>query len=226
MPRLNMIVEGQTEEAFVNGVLKEPLAQQQVWACARCVETSRDKKRAKIYRGGLLDYQKAKRDIERWMKEDQRPDAFFTTMFDLYALPADFPGFAEAGRLSEPLARVAALEESFRQDINHQHFIPYIQLHEFEALILSDPSKFDWEFIEHTEAIGRLVSLCASFTSPELIDDGNESALSKRIIREIPEYEGRKASAGPLIAAKIGLPVLRQKCLHFDEWLKKLEALT
>jgi hypothetical protein len=225
MPRLNMIVEGQTEEAFVNAVLKEALAERQVWACARCVETSRDKKRRKIYRGGLLDYERAKGDILRWMKEDQQPDAHFTTMFDLYALPDDFPGFAQARRLIDPRQRVAALEESFRRDIEHHRFVPYIQLHEFEALILSDPSKFDWEFIEHAEAIGRLVTLCGAFASPELIDDGEDSAPSKRIIREIPEYEGRKASAGPLIAAKIGLPLIRQKCPHFDEWLKKLEAL-
>ncbi len=226
MPRLNMIVEGQTEEAFVNGVLQEPLAQQQVWACARCVETSRDKRHARIYRGGLLDYRRAKRDIQRWMKEDQRPDAYFTTMFDFYRLPADFPGFDQARRMNDSLQRATALEESFRLDIGDSRFIAYIQLHEFEALLLSDPSKFDWEFTEHVEAIGRLVLLCAGFASPELINDGQDSAPSKRIIREIPEYARRKASAGPFIAGKIGLPMMRQKCPHFDEWLKKLEALT
>jgi hypothetical protein len=225
MPRLNMIVEGQTEEAFVHEVLKAPLAGVQVWVAVRRVEMSRDKKRGKIYRGGLFDYDRAKRDIIRWMKEDQHADAYFTTMFDLYALPDDFPGFSEARRLADPYQRVSALEIAFRQDVNHPRFHPYIQLHEFEALVLSDPRQLDWEFVEHADAIERLVSLCAAFASPELIDDGHQTAPSKRIIADIPEYEGRKASAGPLIAAKISLPVLRQKCPHFDEWLKKLEAL-
>jgi hypothetical protein len=220
-----MIVEGRTEELFVQDIIGPALVAQQVWVSVRRVQTSVDKKLGRRYRGGLDNYAKARRDLLSWLKQDQDPAVFFTTMFDLYALPGDFPGFDEAGQLGDPYRRVAALEESLRQDVGDRRFIPYIQLHEFEALLLSDPSKFDWEFMEHAQAIDRLVEMCASFASPELINDGNETAPSRRIIREIPEYEGRKASAGPLIAAKIGLPVLRQKCPHFDEWLKKLEAL-
>jgi hypothetical protein len=224
MIRLNMVVEDQTEETFVHAVLKEPLGQRQIWVTPRRVETSRDKRRAKIYRGGLLDYQRARRDLMRWLKEDQDPAAYFTTMFDLYALPADFPDYATAKKYG-PYQRIAALEEAFKKDINHPRFLPYIQLHEFEALLLADASKFDWEFIEHEKAIERLVKLCADYASPELIDDGEHTAPSKRIIQEIPEYEGRKASAGPLIAAKIGLSLLRQKCPHFNAWLEMIEAL-
>jgi hypothetical protein len=120
---------------------------------------------------------------------------------------------------------VAFLEEALGKDFDHPRFVPYIQLHEFEALLLADPSKFDWEFIEHDAAIRRLQALAASVATPELIDDGEHTAPSKRIIAEIPEYAGRKASAGPLIASKIGLPVLRQKCPHFDDWLRRIETL-
>jgi hypothetical protein len=225
MIRLNMIVEGQTEEAFVHAVLEEQLATRQVFVAVRCVETSRDKKRHQVFRGGMLAFRRAREDLERWMKEDQRPEAWFTTLFDLYALPDDFPQSEEARTLRTPVERVTALEEAFRQVIGHPRFIPHLQLHEFEALLLVDPSKFDWEFIEHAEAIDRLIALAASFASPEEIDEGKDTAPSKRIIREIPEYQFRKASAGPLIASKIGLPLLRQKCPHFHGWLAKLEAL-
>jgi hypothetical protein len=225
MPRLNMIVEGRTEELFVQEVISPALVAQEVWVSVRRVQTSVDKKLGRRYRGGLDNYAKARKDLLSWLKQDHDAAAFFTTMFDLYALPGDFPGFAEASRLGDPYRRIAALEDSLRQDVGDRRFIPYIQLHEFEALLLSDPSQFDWEFTEHAEAIGRLVALAAESESPELINDGNESAPSKRIIQAIPEYEARKASAGPLIAAKISLPVLRQKCPHFDEWMKKLEAL-
>jgi hypothetical protein len=224
MPRLNMIVEGQTEETFVHAVLEGPLAQRGVWVGVRCVETSRDKRRGRIYRGGILRYARARSDLIRWMKEDQQGDVHFTTMFDLYALPDDFPGYAEA----RPLAgrqRVAALEAAFRVDIGHPRFLPYLQLHEFEALLFCDPSKFDWAFIEHDEAIARLTTVAAGWGSPEEINDGEDTAPSKRIIREVPEYAFLKASAGPLIASKIGLPLLRQKCAHFREWLERLEAL-
>ena len=82
------------------------------------------------------------------MKEDRKPDAFFTTMFDLYALPVDFPGYEDACNCSNPYLRVERLEEEFLKDIGSTNFIPYIQLHEFEALVLTDPSKLLDRFFE------------------------------------------------------------------------------
>jgi hypothetical protein len=89
-----------------------------------------------------------------------------------------------------------------------------------------DPQKLDWEYLEHDTAIKNLVQVASCFASPELIDDGDETAPSKRIIQEIPEYEGMKVFAGPLVAGKIGLSTLRSKCEHFGEWLGRLEALS
>ena len=67
--------------------------------------------------------------------------------------------------------------------------------------------------------------MVSRFTSPEHVNDNTDTAPSKRIIREIPEYQGRKASAGPIVAAKIGLSTLRSQCAHFAQWLDKLESL-
>jgi len=111
------------------------------------------------------------------------------------------------------------------RDVGNRRFIPYIQLHEFEALLLAEPQKLDGEFFNRDEAIRKLVQMASEFDSPELIDDDKETAPSKRIIREITEYDGMKASAGPNVAAKIGLDTLRSKCPHFNEWLNKIERL-
>ncbi len=223
MIRLHMVVEGQTEETFVNRVLSHHLGQFDVSVDARCVETSR--RQVEIRRGGLRRYQKARKDLALWMKEDQNQDAYFTTMFDLYALPGDFPDYDKAMRSATPYERVALLEAAFKRDLDHPRFIAYIQLHEFEALLLTDPTKLDWEFLEHDRAIRSLTQMAAQFDNPELIDDHPETAPSKRIIQAIPEYEGRKPSAGPVIAAQIGISTIRAKCIHFDGWLKRLEAL-
>lgn len=222
--RLHFIVEGQTEETFVNRVLTPHLAAHSVWCNARCVMTSR--KGGVKHRGGLDRYARARNDIMLWMKEDQNPDAHFTTMFDLYALPTDFPGYADAQGRVDPRQRVALLECAMKRDIGHPRFIPYIQLHEYEALLLADPQKLDCEYPERDGAIQNLVQMASAFASPELIDGGNETAPSKRIIKEIPEYKGMKASAGPIVAEKIGLVSLRSKCGHFGEWLDRLETLT
>ncbi|WP_129630991.1 DUF4276 family protein [Candidatus Oscillochloris fontis] len=224
MIRLHFIVEGQTEETFVNRVLSHFLGQYMISVDVRRIETSR--RSGKIYRGGITEYIKIKKDVTLWMKEDQNNDAFFTTMFDLYALPNDFPEFTLAKQSNDAYDRVEIMEQAFEKDISDPRFIPYIQLHEFEALILSDPRCFDWEFINHNKAISQLIEVCSQFDSPELINDNPNTAPSKRIIQLIPEYQGRKSSAGSLIAEKIGIPSIAAKCPHFAAWLKRLVALS
>ncbi len=220
MIRLHVTAEGQTEQSFVKNVLSPYLTSFNVFADARAVLTSKDKKAHIEYRGGLISYIKARADIVAWLKEDNHHECRFTTMFDLYALPDDFPGFTEAAKLTDPYAKVAAIEHAFKQDIDDQRFIPYIQLHEFEALILSNPQHLDWEYLEHDKPICNLVTMVGS-KNPELINDSPETAPSKRILNEIPEYD--KVTSGVSVVKKIGLPALRQKCRHFSEWIDKLE---
>ena len=53
MRRLNFVVEGQTEEAFVNGVLRPHLGAIEMVATARCVTTRRDRRRPDIVHRGM-----------------------------------------------------------------------------------------------------------------------------------------------------------------------------
>jgi hypothetical protein len=224
--RLHFVVEGQTEETYVNTVLRSHLADCSVWADARLVETGRRK--GKACRGGVCRYSHLRSDLEHWMKQDAHGDVFFTTMIDLYGLASlqdRFPGWEEARTLKDPYAKVASLEEAWSRDIADRRFIPYLQLHEFEALILACPRHLLVQFVGREQEIGELEALAASFPSPELIDEGRDTAPSKRIIAKLPQYEGMKASAGPLVARDIGLDALRAKCRHFNEWLVRLEQV-
>ncbi|NQT39851.1 MAG: DUF4276 family protein [Planctomycetes bacterium] len=224
MARLLLTAEGYTEQRFALELLKEHLAKHEVYLSKPRL-ASLGKKKGHVHRGGLVRYEPVKEDIRRWLKEDQDSNAYFTTIFDLYALPGDFPGSDEASKLADPRARVRKLEEAFGEDIQDPRFIPYIQLHEFEAILLSDPAAFDCLYQEHARQIDQLKKLCKDYKSPELIDDGEQSAPSKRIEKEIPEYHGAKATAGPIIAAEIGLETIRDKCPHFNDWLTQLEGL-
>ena len=221
--RLHFIVEGQTETRFVNQVLAPHLADLSIVVDARRVQTSH--KGGVKYSGGVTNYELPKRDILQWMSDDRRSDARFTTMFDLYGLPSEFPGHSAAARTTNPYEKVRMIEDALMADINDWRFIPYIQLHEFEALILSFPAGLSAEFQDDEDGIRQLVALAAQFESPEHIDEGTDTAPSKRISREIPDYERRKASAGPIVAANIGLPALRRECAHFAEWIDRLERL-
>ncbi len=209
--RLHIVVEGQTEETYVNRVLKLHLADLEVWVDARSVETGR--KRGLVCRGGLCEYRRLRQDLVRWMKQDDHPEVFFTTMIDLYGLDRlkdTFPGWDDALRNPDPYRKVAGLEEAWHTDIGHPRFIPYLQLHEFEALLLASPTHLSAEFVGHDQEIATLQAMANGFASPELINDGQQTAPSKRIISELPQYEGMKASAGPIVAEKIGLAMLRQ----------------
>lgn len=180
----------------------------------------------KEFRGGMTNYAKAKEDILRWLKEEQNnADMAFTTMFDYYALPDDFPGYEEASRELDPYAKVAVIEKTFAEDINDCRFIPYIQLHEFETLLFADPQKFEIEYFDKPEGIEQLCKIASAFENPELINQGKETAPSKRIIKIYNDYEANKPVVGSMIAHEIGIDTLKRTCTHFNEWMDKLEKL-
>ena len=81
-------------------------------------------------------------------------------------------------------------------------------------------------FPNSEEGIANLATMAGEFASPEEIDDGRETAPSKRIIKEIPGYEDLKNPAGLVIAMEIGLEIIRKSCPHFNHWLSKLEKLS
>lgn len=225
MARLCLTAEGPTEQQFAVQPLAPHLARHGVYLTKpRLVVTNR--KMGK--RGGGSNYVTVKNDIQRWLKQEHGADVYFTTMFDVYRLPRYFPGYDSAVAIQDKYARVKALEKAFADDLHDARFIPYLQLHEFEAILFADPGALAQYYADapgldrKVEALRRLV---ADFDNPELIDDGEQTAPSKRIIEQFPEYEGEKPLAGPIIAGEIGLRAIRAKCHHFNEWLTRLEKL-
>ena len=148
--------------------------------------------------------------------------ALVTTMFDYYALPKDFPG-RDSLSTGQCYDQVAYLEKAFAEDIAHDKFLPYLLLHEFEALLFSVPEEIAKTFPKKDESHELLKIKTAHRNNPEEIDDGPMTAPSKRIKRLYPDYD--KSLQGPAIIQRIGLNNVRQECRHFDEWLTKLEAI-
>ncbi len=227
MIRLHITAEGQTEERFVKQTLSSYLASAGIFADVRCVLTSRDKKAGKSFRGGfrLHDaYGTVRKDILAWMREDNNPECRFSTMFDFYALPEDFPGMPESARINDKYKQVEFIEKAFASDIGDPRFIPYIQLHEFEALIFTEPSILIKEYPDRQSVIAELDAVCREYPNPELINSGAETAPSKRIIKLIPEHQGNKTSVASLVGM-LDMQILRSKCCHFNDWLAILLSL-
>jgi hypothetical protein len=220
--RLHITAEGHSEEKFVRDVLSIHLGNFNISADARRVLTKKDK--FKSYRGGIVRFEKFKKDITNWLLEDSNADVKFSTMIDLYGLPKDFPGQAEASKVQAPYEKVKILESKLEAEINDRRFIPYIQLHEFEALVFSNPDMIKYEYYGREKEVAKLTSMLnEKGNNPELINDSALTAPSKRIESLIPEYD--KVNSGVLILKAIGIDHIRNHCSHFNEWLTKLEAL-
>ncbi|MGH7135019.1 MAG: DUF4276 family protein, partial [Pirellulales bacterium] len=212
MARLYLFAEGPTEQRFGATVLVPHLANYGVYL-QKPVLIAHARKKGKIHRGGGRKYLPMKNDILRFMAQEKAPDVYFTTMIDLYGIHAGFPGLADAEKLRRsPIKRVEYLENAFATDIGDLRFIAHIQLHEFESLLFAEPAKFELFFPDDEKPIAALQAVADAHASPEEIDDGPTTAPSKRIIAQIPAYEGAKAAAAPQLAAAIGLDVIRGKC--------------
>jgi len=219
MIRLNITAEGFSEERFVTDILRPHLLNFNIYAEVRKVLTNRKLRK----RGGIVGYIKFKNDIKQWFKEC--PDVYHTTLIDLYGLDTDFPGH-KSTKLLKPYDRVLEMEKLLKEDLKFHRFIPYIQLHEFEALLFSDTSILEkWLCLYNKIPANCFTKIRDSFqdSNPELINDSPQTAPSKRILAICDSYD--KVNDGVLILKEIGLNKLRKECFHFNEWLTALENL-
>jgi hypothetical protein len=226
MARLYVFVEGQSEQTFADSVLRPHLAKLGIFVQGPIL-IAHARKKHRTHRGGGRNYTAMKNDIIRFLSQEKGADVFFTTMIDLYAIHPAFPGLSEGEKLRHlPAKRVEALERAFEDDIgDSRRFIAYIQLHEFEAYLFCDPSRFGSFFKRREKEIQALQAIAAAHATPELIDDGQQSAPSKRIIAHLPDYESTKSTVGPKVAELIGLDTIRSRCPHFNAWLSRMESL-
>lgn len=218
--RVNILAEGHAEVAFLKVALVPYFASHfDLQLTPMLVMTNRKHHK----KGGLQRYAQAKTDIERLISS--QPEAYISTMFDLFRLPKDFPNKDECTTLNQAHAQVECLERAFAEDIGSDMFIPYIQLHEFEALLYCDLDVLTRRIEGSNKGIEALKAEVAGL-EPEAINSGEATAPSKRLIKHVPIYERSKNRVGGPAAAEIPLSSLRANCPHFGAWLGRLEALS
>lgn len=218
MDRCRLLVEGQTEETFANRTLVPHLYSLGfVDVSVIVVATKRTANGAK-FRGGVLSWGQLLKDI--WpLVEDS--GALVTTLIDFYALPHDVPGVSTLDVGWDARRRIAHVEAAVAAAIDQTNFLPHIVLHELEALLYASPNLVGAHFNDGGVTRSMEADLTECF-EPELVDDGSETAPSKRIMMHRPDY--LKTSDGPAILADIGLPSIRAACPHFDAWLVQVEC--
>lgn len=213
--RVHVFCEGQTEETFIKEVLNQHFGSMGIWLNPIIILTSSHNK--KIQKGGVTSYDKIKWQIEKKCKED--PSAWVTTMLDFYGLPNDFPGM---NIQANAMSHAEIVRNAIEKDIEQPNFLAYLSVHEFESLLFSKPSAFEWCF-NAPEVIQAINNIRSQFLTPEHINNSKSTAPSKRILAICKGYE--KTLYGSLLALEIGLHTMRQECPLFDGWIRRIEAL-
>lgn len=222
MIRLGIIVEGRTEERFVRDTLGPHLAHHGVYAFPTQVGTPKRRGGARLHKGGG-DWPRWERDIRRVLGENSGADFRATTLFDLYGLPRGFPGLDEHAS-AESNARCDMLQKELGALISDRRFIPYLQRHEFETLVLAALPSLRDLFDAEDDLVGVMgLERDVAGVCVEDVNDGKETAPSKRLLRLVPGYQ--KAVHGPYAVELAGLSTVRQRCPRFDAWVSVLEHL-
>jgi hypothetical protein len=212
MRRLCVVCEGPTESEFVLSCLEPHLSAHGLLAYPSILQA-----RSGNHRGGRVTIERLGKHLAWECHQTDR----ITTLVDYY-------GFRDRGGRNQSELEAAILEEAQkwgRNRLDPRFVRPYVQMHEFEALLFADIEHFQlvldgWNPTTHDQ----LRTIRDTFPNPEKINDSPETAPSQRILRIFANGEYSKTEHGPLIAEKIGLPTIRDACPGFHAWLSALES--
>ena len=174
-------------------------------------------------KGGLTKYRHLKTDLLNCVSEK---DVLVSTLIDFYALPKDFPKYEEASKIVDKAERLTFLESAIVEDIqteNDAYFpnlIPYIQLHEFEALVFSSLQSISSLFGDDEADFTEIRKVIETHPNPEDINDNPKTAPSKRLISLIKGYH--KVVDGIMIIEETGIETVLEKCTRFNNWVETL----
>ena len=212
-----VIVEGSTEEYFVNEILAPALATKNIWMYSTKISKPGQK-------GGDVKFERIKNDIVNHLK--QRPDIIVTTFIDYYKLK-DWPEMDSINNDFSPSQIATILNDAAMRRIKENlpkmnveyRYIPFVMVHEFEALLYSNPSILAKKLGVDVSEIEKVIHKAGGV---ERVNGGETSSPSKRIYGWHPRYI--KTVDGIDIAKNIGIEKMRQQCHLFDEWLYSIES--
>lgn len=219
------VVEGQSESGFFKPFLAEHLALRGIDLHVPVIGRGSAK-------GGMKfrSFTQVCEELRDFLADRRRP--WVTTFFDYYGLPTgarlgwDFVAAAKAQ------GGVAAVEGRLRDGVFQAapatagRFIPYVQLHELEALYFAEPVTLA-TVLESPQLAESFAAMATRAGGCEQINDSPQTAPSKRLQAACPRYiKGRSSAAhAPRLGAKLTISTVRSLCPRFDAWLSAIEAL-
>lgn len=214
-----VLVEGPTEQRLIKQVLAPYLALSKVYLTPIILDKPGQK-------GGDVKFSRARNDIGRHLK--QRPDTWISTLIDYYGIKPDWPGLVASKAMTDHARKAATMNQATAAEVARlfpdcrpeSRFIPYVSMHETEALYFSDPACLASNLGVSQQRIDAILNECGE---PERINDRPETAPSKRLEQLANRF--KKTTTGIAIAEQIGIPRMRAACPLFDAWIAKISAL-
>ena len=204
MKRVVFIVEGNTEVLFINRVVIPYLYKEGFKNSMNSQTILTNKRQNK--KGGVINYQYLKNDIERVFAQG---NVIVTTFIDFFRLPTNFPNFTIDSNL------ISEIEKGIFDDINNPNLIPYIQKYELEALLFSDKESFEI-VIDEQSKLDKINEITEEFPNPEDINSNPEKTPSKRL-EQIFNYD--KVADSQLIFEMMSFESILQKCPRSRNWI-------
>ncbi|MFK5953861.1 MAG: DUF4276 family protein [Desulfobacterium sp.] len=216
-----VIVEGKTEEIFINSMVQPYLAPKNIFIRATQITKPGQK-------GGDVRFARVKRDLAIHLR--QRKETYVTIFVDYYGIKHDWPGLdsVREGATPKQIARTinhatkAMAVELFAKENAENRFIPFIAVHEFEALLFSDPALLSSHLEVRLSDINAVLAQCGT---PEAINNNPDTAPSKRLDGWSKNGKFPKTTTGIAIAQGIGINKMREECPLFDTWLNTFEMI-
>jgi len=112
--RIFVVCEGQAEAAFVKCILTPYFYSQNKMLIPHTIVTKQDKKRGKMYKGGMSNFEKARSTITKALAGVKDSHTFVTTMFDFYRLPRDTPGMDKILTINDPYKRYSCWRKKYK----------------------------------------------------------------------------------------------------------------
>ena len=208
-----ILVEGYTEEQFIKIVLSPHFEQKGIFLTPTII-TTKETVAGKYHKGGVTTYRHFSDHMKKLL-EDTNAVAV-SMMIDLYRLPQDFPGVGDPYQ-DKGVDRAKRIENCLKQEFEDDRFIPYLSVYEFEALLFSNPDEYAVKRKEISSILKKF------HNNPEMINDNSPPSkhLKHFFSSNVKSYE--KIGDGLILAGKIGLESMRDRCPHFNEWIKSLE---
>lgn len=218
MNRVHVLVEGQTEEAFVGRVLRPHLWEFGVDLTPSVIVTKRVRT-GPNYKGGMSSWDQINRDLTLLTRDSSV--VAVTTLFDYYRLPMDVPGMSSRVETDDAQCQACHVMEAI--DSRHGTSVrSFLVLHEFEALLYTDPGECG-DYLGSSRLTTVMTAALRECGGPEDVNNSPATAPSKRILAAYPAYQ--KVLHGPALVERIGLDAIRAACPHLTVWIQWLEGL-